>query len=137
MAEVKICVHCDAEYSPHRFSNKTQKYCSRRCKEANAYERQRIAGIAFKRKGGYSRTIYVTKFMEARLSDDTAPCTYCKKRLEPDGDWVLDHKIPLSQLTEDFQRPDNLCLCCADCNRQKSNKYTYEEFLALKKDDKI
>ena len=128
MAEIKICVHCGAEYSPHRFSNKTQKYCSRRCKEAT---RKR------KGKGGYSRTIYVTKFMEARLSDDTAPCTYCKKRLEPDGDWVLDHKIPLSQLTKDFQRPDNLCLCCADCNKEKSNKYTYKEFLALKQNDKI
>ena len=129
---MKICENCGEDYSPNPYAETTQKYCSRKCKEANFYKRQREQGIVRKRKGGYNRTVYVTKFLEARQSDQTAPCTFCQKRLEPNGDWVLDHKIPLVDLTSDFQNPDNLCLCCSDCNKQKSNKYTFDEFLSLK-----
>lgn len=129
---MKKCENCGEDYSPHPNAITTQKYCHRRCKEAAFYTRQKAQGKIRKRKGGYNRTVYVTKFLEARQSDKTAPCTYCKKRLKADGDWVLDHKIPLSELFDEFQDPDNLCLCCVSCNKQKSNKYTYEEFLAIK-----
>jgi len=129
---MKTCEYCGEDYSPNPNAITTQKYCSPKCKEANFYKRQKEQGKVRKRKGGYNRATYVMKFMEQRHSDQTAPCTYCRKRLEPDGDWVLDHKIPLSDLFDDFQNPDNLCLCCTDCNKEKSNKYTFDEFMALK-----
>ena len=129
---MKVCDFCREDYEPNPFAHHTQKYCSRRCKEAAFYARQKARGKVRKRKGGYNRTVYITKFLEARLSDNTAPCTYCKKRLKPDGDWVLDHKIPLSELFDDFHNPDNLCICCEDCNKEKSNKYSFDEFLAIK-----
>ena len=131
------CEYCGEKYSPHPNALTTQKYCSRKCKEAQFYVRQKAEGKVRKRKGGYNRTVYVTKFMEARQSDNTAPCTFCRKRLEPEGDWVLDHKIPLSVLTSNFQDPGNLTLCCVDCNKQKSNLYSFDEFLALKQNAKI
>mgnify|MGYP003676377666 FL=1 len=130
---MKICERCQEEYSPNPNAVTTQKYCSRKCKEAQFYMRQKAQGKPRKRKGGYNRTVYVTKFLEARASDNTAPCTFCKKRLSADSsEWVLDHKVPLADLTSDYQNPDNLCICCVECNKQKSNLYSFDEFLALK-----
>jgi len=128
---IKVCEHCGEEYTPSENSHTVQKYCHRRCKEKAAYQRLLDSGQTRKRKGGYNRTTYVTKFMEARQSDMTAPCHYCGKRLEPDGDWVLDHKIPISELFDDFQNPDNLCLSCSKCNYEKGTQ-DYQEFLTQK-----
>tara|TARA_R110002012_G_scaffold151875_3_gene311835 strand:+ start:561 stop:971 length:411 start_codon:yes stop_codon:yes gene_type:complete len=128
---IKVCEHCGHEYTPSENSHTVQKYCHRRCKEKAAYQRQLDSGQVRKRKGGYNRTTYVTKFLEARQSDMTAPCHYCGKRLEPDGNWVLDHKIPLSELFDDFQNPDNLILSCSKCNYEKGTQ-NYEEFLTKK-----
>ena len=128
---IKKCEHCGDDYIANEYSPGRQKYCSKRCKEKAAYQRLVDSGQVRKRKGGYNRSTYVTKFMEARQSDQTAPCHYCRKRLEPDGNWVLDHKIPLSKLFDDFQNPDNLTLCCYACNHEKSTQ-NYEEFLIKK-----
>ena len=128
---IKVCEHCGEEYTPSENSHTVQKYCHRRCKEKAAYQRLLDSGQTRKRKGGYNRTTYVTKFMEARQSDMTAPCHYCGKRLEPDGDWVLDHKIPISELFDDFQNPDNLILSCSKCNYEKGTQ-DYQEFLTQK-----
>jgi len=128
---IKVCEHCGEEYTPSENSHTVQKYCHRRCKEKAAYQRLLDSGQTRKRKGGYNRTTYVTKFMEARQSDMTAPCHYCGKRLEPDGNWVLDHKIPISELFDDFQNPDNLCLSCSKCNYEKGTQ-DYQEFLTQK-----
>ena len=128
---IKVCEHCGEEYTPSENSHTVQKYCHRRCKEKAAYQRLLDSGQPRKRKGGYNRTVYVTKFMEARQSDMTAPCHYCGKRLEPDGDWVLDHIIPLSELFSDFHCPDNLTLCCSACNYAKGTQ-DYQEFLTQK-----
>ena len=70
--------------------------------------------------------------MEARQSDNTAPCHYCKKRLNPDN-FILDHKVPVSSLTtkEEIQNPSNLVVCCKECNNKKGNKFTYEEFVKM------
>ena len=48
----------------------------------------------------------------------------------------MDHKIPVSELStrEEVMNPENLCVCCSECNVEKSNKYSYEEFLAIKKE---
>ena len=129
---IKICEHCGQEYAPNPFGYTVQKYCNTRCKEKAAYQRQLDSGQVRKRKGGYNRSTYVTKFIEARQSDMTAPCHYCQKRLSADSkDWVLDHKIPLSELFDDFQNPENLVVCCSTCNYEKGTQ-DYEEFLAKK-----
>ena len=129
---IKICEHCGEEYVPNPFGYTVQKYCNTRCKEKAAYQRQLDSGQVRKRKGGYNRSTYVTKFIEARQSDMTAPCHYCQKRLSADSkDWVLDHKIPISEMFDDFQNPDNLVVCCSTCNYEKGTQ-DYEEFLTKK-----
>lgn len=129
---IKICEHCGQEYAPNPFGYTVQKYCNTRCKEKAAYQRQLDSGQVRKRKGGYNRSTYVTKFIEARQSDMTAPCHYCQKRLSADSkDWVLDHKIPISEMFDDFQNPDNLVVCCSTCNYEKGTQ-DYEEFLTKK-----
>ena len=128
---IKICEHCGQEYTPNIHGYTVQKYCSRKCKEQAAYKRLAAAGIVRRRKGGYNRTTYVTKFLEARQSDMTAPCHYCGKRLSPNSNWVLDHKIPISAMFEDFHNPDNLVVCCSRCNYEKGTQ-DYEEFLTKK-----
>ena len=67
--------------------------------------------------------------MEARLSDNTAPCHYCKIRLTPD-DFVLDHKTPVAKLTtkEEMIDHSNLVVACRKCNQAKGS-IGYEEFL--------
>ena len=129
---IKICEHCGQEYAPNPFGYTVQQYCNTRCKEKAAYQRQLDSGQVRKRKGGYNRSTYVTKFIEARQSDMTAPCHYCQKRLSADSkDWVLDHKIPISEMFDDFQNPDNLVVCCSTCNYEKGTQ-DYEEFLTKK-----
>jgi 5-methylcytosine-specific restriction endonuclease McrA len=73
--------------------------------------------------------------MNARQSDNTAPCHYCGTRLRPDN-FVLDHKIPISSLStrKAIQDPTNLVVCCRECNIEKGNKYGYEAFLLMKKE---
>ena len=67
--------------------------------------------------------------MEARLSDNTAPCHYCKARLSPD-DFVLDHKIPVKVLNtrDEILDADNLVVACRDCNTAKGSM-SYENFM--------
>ncbi len=134
---IKNCEYCGHEYVPDEYNAKTQKYCSKKCKERMAWKRQKESGNVRSKKGGYPRAIYIQLWMEARLSDNTAPCHYCKKRLKPErNSFVLDHKIPVSELStrEEVMNPENLCVCCSECNVEKSNKYSYEEFLAIKKE---
>ena len=134
---IKNCEYCGHEYVPDEYNAKTQKYCSKKCKERMAWKRQKESGNVRSKKGGYPRAIYIQLWMEARLSDNTAPCHYCKKRLKPErNSFVLDHKIPVSELStrEEVMNPENLCVCCSECNVEKSNKYSYEEFLAIQKE---
>ena len=67
--------------------------------------------------------------MEARLSDNTAPCHYCKVRLTPD-DFVLDHKTPVAELTTKAEliEESNLVVACRKCNQAKGS-IGYEKFL--------
>ncbi len=129
---IKVCEHCGDDYVANEYSPGQQKYCNRKCKEKAAFQRLKDSGQVRKRKGGYNRTTYVTKFMEARQSDMTAPCHYCGKRLSADSkDWVLDHKIPISEMFDDFQNPDNLVVCCSACNYEKGTQ-DYQEFVTKK-----
>ena len=68
--------------------------------------------------------------MEARLSDNTAPCHYCKARLSPD-DFVLDHKIPVKVLStrDEILDASNLVVACRQCNSAKGSM-SYEDFIA-------
>ena len=106
-----------------------QKYCSRSCKDKKAWIRFKESGDVRSRKGGYNRTVYIRLWMEARQSDNTAPCHYCQKRLTPESNFVLDHKVPLSTLSSRKEMMDesNLVVACNDCNVRKGSS-SYEEF---------
>ena len=133
----KTCEFCGGDYIPDEYNKATQKYCSKSCKHKMAWTKQKETGHIRTKKGGYPRAIYIQLWMEARLSDNTAPCHYCLKRLKPERDsFVLDHKIPVSALStrEEVMDPTNLVVCCRECNVEKSNKYSYDQFLAIKKE---
>tara|TARA_R110002020_G_scaffold28269_3_gene90411 strand:+ start:2450 stop:2824 length:375 start_codon:yes stop_codon:yes gene_type:complete len=107
-----------------------QKYCSRSCKDKKAWIRFKESGDVRSRKGGYNRTVYIRLWMEARQSDNTAPCHYCQKRLTPESNFVLDHKVPLSTLSsrKEMMDENNLVVACNDCNVRKGSS-SYEEFM--------
>ena len=88
-----------------------------------------ISGDIRGKKGGYNRSTYISKWMEARLSDNTAPCHYCKVRLTPE-DFVLDHKVPIARLNTraEMLEESNLVVACRKCNQAKGTM-GYEEFL--------
>ena len=67
--------------------------------------------------------------MEARLSDNTAPCHYCKARLSPD-DFVLDHKVPMKVLVtrKEILDDSNFVVACRECNQAKGSM-SYEAFM--------
>ena len=129
MGGKKICEQCGVEYTPNRFQYARQRYCTRSCKDKRRWEKQVISGDIRHKKGGYNRSTYISKWMEARLSDNTAPCHYCKVRLTPD-DFVLDHKTPIAMLTtkEEMMDYSNLVVACRKCNQAKGST-RYEEFL--------
>ena len=129
MDRVKRCEQCGSEYTANKFQYGRQRYCTRSCKEKRRWEKQIISGDIRHKKGGYNRSTYITKWMEARLSDNTAPCHYCKIRLTPD-DFVLDHKTPVAELTtkEELIEESNLVVACRKCNQAKGS-IGYEEFL--------
>ena len=127
----KNCEYCGKEYLPTGGQYKTQKYCCRNCKEKALWHRNRAPGKIRIRKGGYNRNIYIKSWLKAQdLDKDTAPCYICGKRLKVDGDWVLDHKQPLSSLKsrEESSDLENLAVCCRQCNSKKGN-IPYEEFI--------
>ena len=78
-----------------------------------AWTKQKKSGHVRTKKGGYPRAIYIELWMEARQSDNTAPVSELKTR-------------------EEVQNPKNLVVCCRECNIEKGNKYSYEEFLKIK-----
>ena len=130
---IKICEQCGAEYTADKFQYLKQRYCNKRCKDRRRWEKQVISGDIRHKKGGYNRSIYITKWMEARLSDNTAPCHYCKVRLTPE-DFVLDHMTPVTKLTTKAEMIEgsNLVVACRQCNQDKGS-LGYEEFLGQKK----
>ena len=129
MGVKKICEQCGVEYTPNKSQFSRQRYCSKSCKEKRRWEKQIISGDIRHKKGGYNRSTYITKWMEARLSDNTAPCHYCKIRLTPD-DFVLDHKTPVTKLSTKAEmiEESNLVVACRKCNQAKGS-LGYEEFL--------
>ena len=124
---IKICEQCGAEFDT-QFST-VQIYCSRSCKEKMGWLRAKKAGKIRSKKGGYNRSTYISLFMNARQSDQTAPCHYCQSRVTPDN-FVLDHKIPISSLStrDQIMDPTNLVVCCRSCNIRKGTK-SYEDFI--------
>ena len=136
---VKICDYCGQKYTPNIHSHTVQKYCNRNCKDKAAFYRNKAAGKIRMRKGGYNRTTYIKCWLKAKEKDHyTAPCYICGKRLEVNGDWVLDHKHPLSRLEtrEQIIDPDNLSVCCKECNIRKSS-IPYNELMKADGDRKI
>ena len=135
----KICEHCGKEYTPHIHASSIQKYCCRNCKEKALWHKNKAAGKIRFRKGGYNRTVYIMCWLKAKERDkDTAPCYLCGKRLEVEGDWVLDHKQPLSRLKtrEEIADPENLAVCCRQCNAKKGS-IPYDEFVKTHGGSKI
>ena len=124
---IKKCEQCGAEYdTPY---STVQKYCSMSCKDKMGWIRAKKAGKIRAKKGGYNRSTYISLFMNARQSDQTAPCHYCQSRVTPDN-FVLDHKVPISSLStrEAIMDPENLVVCCRSCNILKGVK-SYEDFI--------
>ena len=129
MGVTKICEQCGVEYTPNKSQYSRQRYCSKSCKEKRRWEKQIISGDIRHKKGGYNRSTYIIKWMEARLSDNTAPCHYCKIRLTP-NDFVLDHKTPVTKLSTKAEmiEESNLVVACRKCNQAKGSM-EYDEFL--------
>ena len=125
----KVCEVCGANYVPNNRQYKKQRYCSKKCKNKRQWEKKVESGHIRRSKGGYNRTTYIKKWMEARLSDNTAPCHYCKVRLTPD-DFVLDHKIPMKVLItrQEILDDSNLVVACRGCNQAKGSM-SYEDFM--------
>ena len=124
---IKICEQCGVEFdTPY---STVQKYCTSRCKDKMGWIRAKKSGKIRSRKGGYNRSTYISLFMDARQSDQTAPCHYCQARVTA-YDFVLDHKIPVNSLStrEAMQDPDNLVVCCRSCNISKGTQ-SYEDFI--------
>ena len=130
---IKICEQCGIKYKANKFQYSKQRYCTKRCKEKRRWEKQILSGDIRHKKGGYNRSIYITKWMEARLADNTAPCHYCKVRLTPE-DFVLDHMTPVTKLSTKAEMIEgsNLVVACRQCNQDKGS-IGYEEFLGQKK----
>ena len=136
---IKICEYCDKEYTPNIHTPTVQKYCNRNCKEKAGFYRDKEAGKIRIRKGGYNRTTYIQCWIKAKEKDHTtAPCYICGKRLEADGDWVLDHRHPISRskTRKEINNPDNLFVCCKECNMKKGS-IPYEEFIKIDGGSKI
>ena len=131
---IKICEQCGIEYTANKFQYSKQRYCTKSCKEKRRWEKLIISGDIRHKKGGYNRSTYITKWMEARLSDNTAPCHYCKVRLTPE-DFVLDHMTPVTKLSTkaEMMEESNLVVACRQCNQAKGS-IGYEEFLGQRID---
>lgn len=71
-------------------------------------ERERIRGIVIRRDG--------------------LLCYYCKRPLSY-GEVTIDHIVPKDSGGSNF--PDNLCVCCDDCNNRKRN-LSREAFNAMR-----
>jgi len=127
---IKVCEQCGNEYdTPY---STVQKYCSMSCKDKMGWIRAKKSGKIRAKKGGYNRSTYINLFLNARQSDQTAPCHYCKARVTA-ADFVLDHKIPVSSLStrEAIMDPNNLVVCCRSCNILKGTQ-SYEDFIKQK-----
>tara|TARA_R100001594_G_scaffold24936_1_gene48935 strand:- start:6012 stop:6428 length:417 start_codon:yes stop_codon:yes gene_type:complete len=124
----KECEFCGVSYTPRNSQGKTQKYCSRRCKDKVQWCKDKARGSLRTKKGGYPRATILRLWMKAKAEDLTAPCHYCKKRLDPDH-FCIEHKIPLRNLNSDnYKDEDNLVISCNECN-QKKGTMPYEKFI--------
>ena len=134
---IKVCEFCQQDYTTDQNGGnaKRQKYCSISCKEKMLYRKNKAEGNVRSMKSGYPRKLTIRKYMEARNSDDTVPCHYCQIRLTPDN-FQLDHKVPMSKggfkTKAELQEESNLVVCCPECNKEKGNTYSYEEFMEMK-----
>jgi len=127
----KKCEYCGKEYSPSKKQHPRQKYCGKLCKDKAAWQRLKDSGDIRRRKGGYNRLTYIRCWL--RQIDLSVPCFYCKKRLFPGDNWVLDHLQPLSKMStrKEMTDPSNLRIACVPCNVKKGNT-PYEDFIKNK-----
>ena len=51
-------------------------------------------------------------------------CAYCKQKIvvRHNASWDTDHIIPKDKYPKFLFNPENLCISCKDCNREKLNK---------------
>ena len=125
---MKNCEFCGESYTPNGGQVKTQKYCSRKCKDREKRRLQKERGDVRIRKGGYNRLTYIRCWL--RQIDLSVTCIYCKTRLFPEDAWVLDHKQPVSKLStkEQLTSIENLCIACRPCNIKKGAT-PFEDFI--------
>jgi hypothetical protein len=113
------------------------------CKDKMGWIRAKKSGKIRSKKGGYNRSTYINLFMDARQSDQTAPCHYAQFKVNPNcqlrvtaSDFVLDHKIPVSALStrDELMNPHNLLVCCRSCNIFKGTE-SYETIVKQKENN--
>jgi len=68
------------------------------------------------------------RVIKKKLKEQHNRCFYCGNILDK---YEIDHILPKSKYKNG--KTSNLCLCCLDCNRKKSNKYMYEWYNFVKK----
>ena len=108
------------KFRVHESNNWTCYYCGKRLvKLPEYYRRTRILS-----ETGEDGQI------ESVLCYDAFDSEYPRSELA-----CVDHKLPLNQ--GGTNRKENLVTACWECNSQKSDLYTEEEFLAIKATTKI
>ena len=85
--------------------------------EMTAIRRERYKGNLARAEGGYSQSD-----VEALCKSQGNLCFYCASILNDKAE--VDHKTPLSRGGSNW--PENICLACQTCNRDKNNKSAAE-----------
>ena len=120
-SDQKVCLICGKNYTPVKYQYERQKYCSKTCKEKNAWEQCKEKGIA---KGGYTRQIPIVLFLNAMVIDKhEVPCKYCGTALTP-YTFIIDHIKPRSIVLDKHKIKNeisNMQLVCKSCNNLKGS----------------
>ena len=120
-SDQKVCLICGKNYTPVKYQYERQKYCSKTCKEKNAWEKCKEKGI---HKGGYTRHIPIVLFLNAMgIDKHEIPCGYCGTTLTP-YTFIIDHKTPRSVVLDKHKIKNdisNMQLVCKSCNNLKGS----------------
>lgn len=129
------CVVCEKEIKVQRQGLKKHSGKCSRCTQLKTMPYESIYN-ELKTHKKYGVTVEIT-FEEFLEIIEPRKCHYCGKELfysERTREWgkVNSRAHQLDRKNNSIgYRKDNLVCCCWDCNRVKSDRFTYEEFLQL------
>ena len=129
------CVGCGLEINVQSSSLKTHSGKCRRCSQigtpyAHIYNE-------LKNKRGHKDKIFELTFEEFLEIIKSRECHYCNDEIsyhEHTRDWgkLNSRAHQLDRKNNDLgYTKENVVTCCWECNRLKSDRFTYEEFLQL------